>query len=221
MKRDLWDWLVIASTVFAAGGVWFAISQWRRHPEVEIEWSLNGNAWSASDSHTMAVDDKAKIEIHLHNVGDATGEATITNFIAADCFSLQDTKRPENKSIPSGNRRAGKLTEHQVTYLKAERRFFPDLHWGFEYELQLKKLVEGTHEILFQVDDERFNSSGKRWLPSRTYSLKPDSGKASQCRWIRSLPKGEIECRMNSRMSVRQCRVEGTNPAPPGEEKGA
>src|SRR4051794_33487034 len=91
-ERDFWEWaaltLTILASITAVLGFAFWILRQRRRPEIYFLWrfSPTQNAadlrpWPPDSQPTVKVDQWFIAEASFCNIGDATGETTIANFV--------------------------------------------------------------------------------------------------------------------------------------------
>jgi hypothetical protein len=216
VHRDAWDWVVAGAAVAGgAGAVGTAIGvasgalRFRRRPEVRITWATGDDdvPWPKDEVIELVTGCSLEVKVAIRNVGDATGETSISNIVAADCFELRTDK---TRGQASYNPIAGRHTGGRVTFLQAEQRFLTGLTWMQSFELVADRALPGTeHEVVFVFVGDRLNRRGVRWLKSRTRPLDEQSTKRWERRRIRALPKGDVVCWPGYRRSTRTVRVVG------------
>lgn len=213
--RDIWDEVLIGAAiaggvgaVATASSVIYAALQFRRRPEVRISWAVGGTLWPHGEAKQLAPGETLDVRVAVRNIGNATGETTITNIIAADCFQLTNNKG--EPGADSGNEIAGRHTGGRVTYLSVQPRFFAAMTLIQDFTLALPSVSmtpsDVCHEIVFVIEDDRF-STGHRWrLPSRVRPL--DEHKETAMEWRRIAPmQGEVFSGPGYRRSTRVVRT--------------
>jgi hypothetical protein len=201
----------LGAAATAASGIYTAL-QYRQRPEVRIEWAFDDDdkPWPADSVTEVPPGRILRVMIAARNVGNAVGEATIINFVAATCFLIShEVKGQRRVGGPSGNPMAGRHTDGRVTFLADERRFFPNMTWMHRFEIiaDTGKAIPGVeYELVFVLEDQRLNSHGSHWFPSRTFPLDEHTVTVKKWRRIKSLP-GEVVCGPGYRRSVRRVRV--------------
>ncbi len=214
--RDFWDWfVVVAAGVAAVGTVLTATSViatallFRRRPEVWIRWELDGEPWGKDEVRVIPPGTRHLLMVVLKNVGNATGETTVTNTIAPMIFGLADAK--SEVGARGGNDIAGEHTGGLVTFLSGERRFYTNLTWMNQAELTLGEATTADpnveYTLVFTVEDDRLSTSGKKNHKSRVVPVDERTGQTMERRVIQALPEGEIACGPGYRRSTRRVRV--------------
>jgi hypothetical protein len=233
--RDIWDVLALIVGLIAGGTAIVGFTLWilnlRRRPEVEFLWniSLTGarpgfRAWPQSDAPVIRVGETILVEASVHNIGDATGERALTNFVVPDCFSLHSYDKPNpDPVLTSGNGIAGLKPKEEVRFIARERSFYVDMWWMHLYSLTLDRAPNSTGvRILMELSEDRLNARGERLLRSLVSpSLPPASPygtpwtNARVRRVLRRITVGngaEVRCRAGTRQTVRDLRIESGPP---------
>lgn len=218
------DHVIVIATIVAAigalvtaGSVFF--SAWRLHlrPEVDVSWAYGDpyRSWPKTEILDIHLGDTIRIRVSPTNNGAVTGETTMINFVAADCFVLRMGGRTGKHS---GNRIAGRRSGGGVNFVSDHRRFFPNLTWTNDIEMSLDRgssTPSGLiHELVFEVEDDRLSAAGRRWFRWRTFPLGQPERMSKVWRRMTALPKGDIECSPGLRRTTRFVRVVEPSPSP-------
>lgn len=207
--------LLVAAVVGAIGAlataasVGYAALQLRRRPEVCITWWVNDVLWPKDKVLEVSQDHPTlKIRIGAHNVGNATGETSMTNFAVPYCCRLADARG--QMGTESGDNIAGKHTDDKVFFVVAERRFYPGMMWIHDETVNTpfdsSMPIGFTHEFVFTIEDDRFSARGKRWLPSRARPLVEHREQTKVWRLIRAAPE-DVVCGPGYRRSTRSIKI--------------
>jgi hypothetical protein len=211
---------VAASTAAIVAFAYWVLEQ-RRRPEIRFLWRYatsesDGDLvnWDTTEYLPVGAGSTLLIEASVRNVGDASAQRALTNFVAPT--SAGDLKRVP--TIVGGASIAFLVQEFQL----------PPSEWFLQrFVLELPD-HEARLRLTFKLTDNRLNSSGRRWLPSRLAGVdEPDSEWGE--RWppprpqirqqwsrIRALPKDRPWCVKGERQDIRDLLVVGQDP--PGEK---
>lgn len=227
------DPVIVWATVIAALGavatalsVGFGAIQLRRRPEVEVRWYWDDDLWDPDDIKSIGPNEGHKLGVVARNVGDATGYTTKMNLIAADVFRLNIGA---TLGQPSGNAIAGRHTNNAVTYLARDTIFTINFTWIINcgFAMSRNGIHDQVHEVVFIIEDDRFNSSGKRWLPTLTRSLDEHAAVGRKWRRIGARPGtprrkevkvgknvGTVVCGPGYRRATRRVRINAPGSPP-------
>jgi hypothetical protein len=240
VERDGWAWLQYAVSVIAALTAIVAFSQWaselRRRPEVGFLWklSLDGDpaklaTWPPDYVPEIDPTQPFLVQAAILNTGDKAGGDTLTNFVAPDCFDLRQLGRPEAEHLTSTNNTAGLPPDYRVVFAAPRAEPWTPGNWYlWQYLLQYStpKLCDRPLQVrlLFDVSDSRFNSRGRRWLPSILPPPEPQDAPAGtpwppaptmprwrmplwRIRYVRAGPYDRVVCSPGDRRDVRDLIV--------------
>jgi hypothetical protein len=240
-ERDVWDWLLYAlsATAAATAIVLFLpwALEWRRRPEVGFLWKFSPDGdpaksvpWPADRIPEVNPNQLFLVEAAIQNTGDKAGGDTLVNFVVPDCFDLRDQSRPEAKHLTATNDTAGLPPEYRVIFAAPRPEPWTPGNWYlWKYRLQYSPAEPCDRPVwvrlLFDVSDSRFNSRGRRWLPSLLPPLDlrgasagmPWPPRPMRRRWrrVRAAPRGRVVCAPGNRRDVRDLVV---MPAEKGQE---
>jgi hypothetical protein len=248
VERDGWDWLLYALSVTAAFtaivAFWVWASELRRRPEIRFHWRFspdgdpaNLTLWPAGYVPEIDPSQPFLVEAAIQNTGDKAGGDTLVNFVAPDCFDLRQHGRPEAKHLTATHDTAGLPPEYRVVFAAPRPEPWTPGNWYlWQYRLQYSTAEQCERplriRLLFDVSDSRFNSRGRRWLPSILPPLELRGASAGtpwppvstmprwrmavwRIRWVRAEPRGEVVCSPGDRKDIRDLIV---MPADGGQE---
>jgi hypothetical protein len=235
-RRDILDWIALAvgliAGLVAIAGFLLIITQRRRRPEVDFLWRISTTGapadfkdWQKSEMPTIRIGETILVECSIHNIGDASGERALANFVVPDCFSLSSYGGTREQTVgqPSTNLVAGLAPNYGVRYLAPERPLYVDMWWQLKYSLTLGTAPNSPGvRLLIELSDDRLNGRGHRWLPSLGSSQsvpassfgtrwKPDRA-WRRPRWIKVGNGDEVRCRVGTREAVRDLLIEPGQP---------
>jgi hypothetical protein len=224
--RDGWAWAQYAIGVIAGLTAIVAFLYWireqRRRPEAEFLWKLSTNGrpedlreWKPDEVPVVPPGSALLVEVSMRNIGDALGRSTVSNFVVGSGVDVTDYQhgRP---STAASNAIVGRPPDYACRFIAGAIEWYPQLWW-------LQRFVvipnEGTSgdllRLLMEVEDDRLNSSGRRWLPNLLWNEPTNVNLQAGARWpperrgkrrlgrIRSLPTGRASCRPGQRRDVR------------------
>jgi hypothetical protein len=234
VDRDAWVWAQYGLSVTAAiTGIIVFLSwaaQWRRRPEILLRWwfSLDGDpAHSASWPPDYVPEIKAGqaflVDVAIQNTGDMAGGDTLINFVVPDCFELCQRRESEEEPLVAGNDTAGLPPDNRVVFFVHRPDTWTPVNWHlYQYRVQYVAAAQLERplrvRLLFDVSDSRFNSRGRRWLPSIVPPLElqgapvgapwpPRSSRRRMIRLARAEPRGRVACLPGNRQDVRDLMV--------------
>ena len=251
VERDGWDWLLYVLSLVAATTAIVLFLPWalerRRRPEVGFLWKFSPDGDPAKSSvwpadHVPEIDPAQPflVEAAILNTGDKAGGDTLVNFVAPDCFDLRELGKPEAGHLTATNYTAGLPPDYRAIFAAPRPEpWTPGNWWLWQYRLQYSTARQGDRplrvRLLFDVSDSRFNSHGRRWLPSVLPALESQDASAgvpwppvpTKRRWriagwrmgyVRPGPPGRVVCAPGNRRDVRDVTV---MPASGGVEQQA
>ncbi len=182
VERDGWDWLLYALSITATITAIIAFSVWalelRRRPEVRFRWRFSPDGDPANltlwqPDYVPEVNPRLPflVEAAIQNTGDRAGNDTLVNFVAPDCFDLRQYFKPETEHASAENDTAGLPPEYRVVFVASRAEPWTPGNW-YVWRYRLKYSTAKQCEqplrvrLLFDVSESRFNSRGRRWLPS-------------------------------------------------------
>jgi len=240
VERDVWDWLLYAVSAIAAVTAIVAFSVWaselRRRPETRFQWRFSPDddpanlaPWPADYVPEINPTQPFLVEVAIQNRGDKAGGNTLLNFVVPDCFDLRQRAYPEAEPQVAGNDTAGLPPEYRIVFFAPRAEPWTPGNWfSCQYRLQYSaaKQCERSFPVrlLFDVSDSRFNSRGRRWLPSvlpplEIYGasvgapwppvpMKRRWGMAAwRVGWVRPEPRGRVVCWPGDRRDIRDLTV--------------
>ena len=189
VERDGWDWLLYVLSLAAAATAIVLFLPWalerRRRPEVGFHWKFspdgdpeNLTPWSAGYEPEIDPTQPFLVEAAIQNTGDKAGGDTLINFVAPDCFDLSQPSKPEARHFTATHNTAGLPPEYRVVFAADRPEPWTPGNWFmWQYRLQYSTAQACDRplriRLLFNVSDSRFNSRGRRWLPSIVPPLDP------------------------------------------------
>lgn len=119
--RDGWDWFAYGLTLFTffIGLITFVawLDKIRRRPELRFVWSHGTGPdamqeWEPDVVLDVQPEQQLYVSAAFQNVGDATADHIIINFLVPQPFGLQHAENPKRRRIqPSRNRAVGETSE--------------------------------------------------------------------------------------------------------------
>lgn len=197
----------------------------RRRPEVRYRWQFSPTGeiedlreWSPTDQQVVNPGEEFLVLVAIQNLGDATGETTLTNFVAPDVFELRRSDDPQQDPLTSRNEAVGFTPDKRVVFFAAERRWYPTMWWMHIFRLKLKRDPSSERlRLMLEVSDDRLNATGSRWCPSYTFSENssppdlssewPGSKLRRMLRWIEAKPRKHVRCSLGVRQDVRELSI--------------
>jgi hypothetical protein len=169
------------------------------------------------------------VDVAIQNTGDMAGGDTLINFVVPDCFELRQRRKPEEEPLVAGNDTAGLPPDNRVAFFVHRPDTWTPVNWQL-YHYRLRYLAADQLDrplpvrLLFDVSDSRFNSRGRRWLPSTLPPLEfqgapvgapwpPRPSRRRTMRWARAEPRGWVACLPGNRRDVRDLIVLPEKPA--------
>jgi hypothetical protein len=248
LERDGWDWLLYALSVTAATTAIVLFLPWalerRRRPEVQFHWRFSPDGdptklalWPADNAPEIDPTRPFLVEAAILNTGDTAGGDTLINFVVPDCFDLRQRGKPDAEPLIAGNDTAGLPPEYRAVFFASRAEPWTPGNWFmWHYRLQYStaKQCERSFPVrlLFDVSDSRFNSHGRRWLPSILPPSELQGASAGmpwppvptkrrwriagwRIGWVRPTPPGRVVCAPGDRRDIRDLIV---MPADGGQE---
>lgn len=234
VDRDLWDWLLYAVSFGAAVTAIVLFLPWalerRRRPEIQINWALsldgdpaNVDDWPADHAPKVTPGQVVCVRVAILNVGDRASEGALANFVVPDCFELRNSYNPEAKPLLSGNLTAGLPPEHRVAFFAPRPDPWAPGTW-FMLTCQLTYSTSSNPDqplrtrLQFEISDNRFNRSGRRWLPNLLPPSEqgdaqagepwpPPGSRRPRLAWVHAAPRGRVACSRGTRRDVRDLTV--------------
>jgi hypothetical protein len=111
------------------------------------------------------------VDAAIQNTGDKAGSDTLINFVVPDCFELRQRRKPEEEPLVAANDTAGLPPDNRVLFFAPRPDPWIPVNW-FVCQYRLRYIAADQLEeplrvrLLFDISDSRFNSRGRRWLPS-------------------------------------------------------
>jgi hypothetical protein len=234
VERDGWDWLLYALSLAAAVTAIVLFLPWalerRRRPEVGFHWKFspdgdpaNLTPWSAGYVPEIDPTQPFLVEAAIQNTGDQAGGDTLVNFVAPDCFDLSQPSKSEARHLTATHNTVGLPPEYRVVFTDNRPEPWTPGNWYmWQYRLQYSTAQPCDRplriRLLFNVSDSRFNSRGRRWLPSRVPPLEPHGAPVETpwpptrssrriMRQARAEPRGRVACLPGERSDVRDLIV--------------
>jgi hypothetical protein len=233
VERDIWDWLLYALSITAATTAIVLFLPWalerRRRPEIGFLWKFSPDGdpaksapWPADYVPEVDPTRPLLVEAAIQNTGDKAGGDTLANFVVPDCFDLRDHTRPEAEHLTAINDTAGLPPEYRVVFAAPRPEPWTPGNWYlWKYRLQYSTAKPCDRPIrvrlLFDVSDSRFNSRGRRWLPSLLPPLELQGASAGmpwpprpmRRRWrrARAEPPSRVVCAPGDRRDIRDLIV--------------
>jgi hypothetical protein len=240
VERDVWDWLLYAVTVLAAVTAIIVFLGWaaelRRRPEIQFQWRLSPDGdpihltiWPPDHVPEIEATQPLLVEAAVQNTGDKAGRDTLINFVVPDCFDLRQPVAPEAKPLHAVNEAAGLPPDYRVVFFAPRPGLWTPANWHLlQYELRyLADQCDRPFQVrlLSRVLDSRFNSRGRRLLPSIVPPLEnqdapvgtpwpPGPAKRRRVRRARAEPRGRVACLPGERSDVRDLIVMPAERAP-------
>jgi hypothetical protein len=171
--------------------------QLRRRPEVAIRWAwdvyggfgaFDQHQWGPDRDLVVAPRQHLEFRISFENIGDAVSEHTVYNVCAPTAFTM---------TLPSSwppypDPGTAKLSQGASNRMTGPCTFaFDDFVWMsgthqlvfFHLEMPL---TEGEWPLFLEIQSDRFNATGHRWLPSLV--KRRDATGSDRSKWPRRLP---------------------------------
>jgi hypothetical protein len=232
-ERDVWDWLLYAVTALAAVTAIVVFSAWaaelRRRPEIRFYWRLSPDGdsahlavWEPDEVPEIKATQPFLVEAAIQNTGDKAGRDTVINFVASDCFDLRRCEAPEDEPLRGGNATAGLPPDNRAVFFAPRAEPWAPPNWQMSH-YRLQYVADQPDQplrfrLFFTVSDSRFNSRGRRWLPSIVPPLEsqsapmgtpwpPTRSRRRTIRWARAEPRGRVACLPGERSDVRDLTV--------------
>jgi len=239
VERDVWDWLLYVLSLVAATTAIVLFLPWalerRRRPETRFYWRLSPDGdpahlavWEPDDVPEIKAAQPFLVEAAIQNTGDKAGGDTLINFVASDCFDLRQWEAPEVQPLHAGNATAGLPPDNRVVFFAPRAEPWAPPNWHMRH-YQLRYVADQPVQplrfrLLFTVSDSRFNSGGRRWLPSIVPPLESRDASAGmpwppvptqrrwriagrRIGWVRPAPLGRVACLPGERSDVRDLTV--------------
>jgi hypothetical protein len=233
VERDVWDWLLYAVTAVAAVTAIVVFLGWaaelRRRPEIKFQWRLSPDGdpaqlaiWPPVEVPEIRPGQPLLVEAAILNTGDKAGRDALINFVAPDCFDLRQCEAPAVEPRHAGNDTVGLPPDHRVLFFAVRAEPWTPANW-FMRHYRLQYVADQPDQalrlrLLFTVSDSRFNSRGRRLLPSIVPPLEsrgaplgapwpPMPSKRRTVRWARAEPRGRVACLPGERSDVRDLIV--------------
>jgi hypothetical protein len=169
-----------ALNAVTAGVAVAAYAQWqrerRRRPEVKVDWWWSVGSRDAGyqpwpHGEPIASEPGATLWIRtaVTNVGDATGERAVLNFLAPAAVTIDRWDHTKNDYVPprdgAENPRVGTPPVHAVRWFLDECVWTPGLTWVHHYRITLPE-GDGAHRFAVEVADPRLDARGARRTPA-------------------------------------------------------
>ncbi len=240
IERDAWAWLQYALSIIAATTAIVVFLTWaaelRRRPEILFQWRLSPDGdpahlaiWLPGQVPKIGPGQPLLVEAAIQNTGDKAGRDTLINFVAPDCFELHQRGRPEVEPLPAVNDTAGLPPGNRVVFSAPRAEPWTPVNW-YLYQYRLQYVAADQRDqpllvrLLFDVSDSRFNSRGRRWLPSIVPPLEfqgapagapwpPLPARRRTVRWARAEPRDQVACLPGNRRDVRELMVMPADPS--------
>jgi hypothetical protein len=259
VERDVGDWVLYALSVVAAVTAIFAFSIWalelRRRPEIGFHWEFSADGdpaklavWPPDYVPEIDPTQPFLVQAAILNTGDKAGSDTLTNFVAPECFDLCQLGRPDAEHLTSKHATAGLPPDYRVVFAAPRAEPWTPGNWYlWQYRLQYSSAKPWDQplqvRLLFEVSDSRFNSRGRRWLPSLLPPPEPQDASAGtpwppaptiprwrmalrRVRCVHATPRGRVVCSPGARRDTRDLIVVSakggqTSVVTPAEEQPA
>jgi hypothetical protein len=259
IERDRWDWLLYVLSLVAAATAIVLFLPWalerRRRPEVGFLWKFSpdgdpakSSVWPAESVPEINPAQPFLVEAAILNTGDKAGSDTLINFVVPHGFDLRDLSRPEAKHLTSTNKTAGLPPQYRVVFAASRPEPWTPGNWYmWQYRLQYSAAQPSDQplriRLLFDVSDSRFNSHGRRWLPSLLPPQESQDASAGmpwppvpampwwrmalrRIRYVQPEPHGRVVCSPGDRKDIRDLIVMPADrghasAATPGKERPA
>jgi len=179
VARDGWDVVVLvvglAAGISAIVGFGYWILAQRRRPEVAFLWKVSAStvsdgmeAWPQGHRPVVRPGDTIVVEASIQNVGDATAERALVNFVVPDCFTLERVGDTPSGVLTSANRTAGHPPVFGVHFIAIKTSLYPAMWLQLRFSLKLRHVPHSQPgaRLLLEVSDDRLNGRGSRWFPS-------------------------------------------------------
>ena len=240
VERDVLDWLLYAVSAIAATTAIVLFLPWalerRRRPEIRFQWKFSPDGdpaklilWPPDYVPEVNPTQPFLVEAAIQNIGDKAGGDTLINFVAPDCFALRQLGKPEAEHLSATNDTAGLPPEYRVVFAAPRAEPWTPGNWYlWQYRLQHSSARQGDRpfpvRLLFDVSDSRFNSHGRRWLPSLLPPSELQGASAGtpwppvpirrrwrmatwRIRWVRAAPRDRVVCSPGTRRDIRDFTV--------------
>jgi hypothetical protein len=247
VERDMWDWLLYAVTALAAVTAIVVFLAWaaelRRRPEIRFYWRLSPDGdpahlaiWPPDKVPEIRPGQLLLVEAAIQNTGDKAARDALINFVAPDCFDVRQCDVPGVEPRHAGNDTVGLPPDNRVVFFAVRAEPWTPGNWYMRH-YRLQYVADQPDQpsrlrLLFAVSDSRFNSRGRRWLPSIVPSLEsrgaplgapwpPVPAKRRTLRWTRAEPRGQVACLPGERSDVRDLIVMPAEAAPAAAVTGS
>jgi hypothetical protein len=240
--RDGWDLLALIITIAAGTTALIVFIPWalerRRRPEGRLLWQLaidgrgEGLAdWPPELMPNLPRGSAILVRVAMLNVGDQPASDVLANFVAPSCIALSRVTDPPQRPTASTDEIAGLLPDERVTYFGWTGRVAPGDWLSRDYLLKLTPRLEGRRlpirvRLRFSVSENRFNATGRRWLPALLRPLERDRVSTKmragtrwpphrvrrRFRWVRAAPRKRVLCTAGERTDTRDLMLVARKP---------
>jgi hypothetical protein len=179
VARDGWDVVVlvvgIAAGISATIGFCYWILAQRRRPEVAFLWQVSESGtsdrmdpWPQEHKPEIRPGATIVVEASIQNVGDATAERALVNFVVPECFALERVDGTSSAAMTSANPTAGHAPAFRVHFIGIKTLLYPTMWLQLRFTLTLKHVPHNQPgaRLLLELSDDRLNGRGSRWFPS-------------------------------------------------------
>lgn len=179
VARDWWDVVVlvvgIAAGISATIGFGYWILAQRRRPEVAFLWQLSESGtpdrmdpWPQEHKPEIRPGATIVVEASIQNVGDATAERALVNFVVPECFALERVDGASSAARTAANATAGHEPEFRVRFIDIKTSLYPTMWLQLKFTLTLRRVPHNQPgaRLLLELSDDRLNGRGSRWFPS-------------------------------------------------------
>src|SRR6266540_3482533 len=233
VERDAWAWAQYALSVIAAITAIVVFLAWaaelRRRPEIRFHWRLSPDGdpahlaiWPPDEAPEIKATQPFLVEAAIQNTGDKAGRDTLINFVVPDCFDLRQRAAPDVEPPHATNDTAGLPPDNRVVFFAPRPEPWSPANWHMRH-FRLQYVADQPDQplrfrLFFTVSDSRFNSRGRRWLPSIVPPLEsqsapmgtpwpPTRSRRRTIRWARAEPHGRVASLPGERSDVRDLIV--------------
>jgi hypothetical protein len=226
--------LALIATVVTSTTALIAFLPWalerRRRPEGRLLWQFATDApgdgladWPPELVPDLSRGSAILVRVAMLNVGDQPASDALTNFVVPTCIALRKVTEPTHRPTASTDPIAGLLPDDRVTYFGWTGRVAPGDWLSLDYLLKSAPRLEGRRlpirvRLRFSVSENRFNATGRRWLPALLRPDKPDRSSANAragTRWpprrmrrrfrlVRAEPRQRVLCTAGERTDTRE-----------------